>query len=269
MSFTPIIGGNFAEGAFKRGMFSEAAGTPITSLSQWLSLGRDPRGNDRIGLRAYISQKDYTDFPGLNKYRSELRGNWPLTPWGRSYWYFWRMVIPPDWVNLGPGSEVIVGQIHDVNAGSVGRRPTVAIEITEDEFNVVWSFEGIPGGQVRAQVHAVAGAEYEVAMRVNWADGTNAPASAGFAETYINGQMLDSFTGLNTWAGTPVTEPGPPYIKCGVYQPGPAFPWWAGKSATMWYPCCMVAEGNLTLADLRAYADAGIPASSARAIAFE
>lgn len=263
---TPIVGGVFADGAFNNGMRSEAAGTPITSLSQWLSLARDPRGGDAIGLMAQLSQKDYDDYPGLNKYRSELRGLHPLTPWGTTYWHYWRMVIPPEWVNLGTGSEFIVGQVHEVNADLVGRRPTLAVEITEDDFNIVWSRDSVPLGEVRASVPVVAGKEYEVALQIFWADDINAPASSGFARSYIDGVLVDEFTGVNTWAGEPSAEPDPPYIKCGIYQPGPAFPWWQGKSARMFYLACMTADGSLTLEQLRDYVDQRTGAHRANAI---
>lgn len=263
---TPILGGVFADGAFKRGMASEAAGTFNTTLSQWLTLGRDPRGGDTIGLLAYISDRDYDDYPGQSKYRSELRGQSTITPWGVPYWYYWRMVIPPGWVNLGAGSEVIIGQIHDVNGGAVGRRPTLAIEVTDGDVNVVWSRDSVPGGEVRASVPAVAGHEYEFAIQVFWADGTNAPAEFGFARTFIDGAQVDDFTGLNTWAGTPITEPNPPYIKCGVYQPGPDFAWWTGKSALMFYPCCMTADGLLPLGELQDYANRRLEATRGTSI---
>lgn len=263
---TPIVGGVFADGAFMNGMRSEAAGTANTTLSQWLSLGRDPRGDDQIGLLSRISDRDYDDYPGQSKYRSELRGEHTLTPWGVPYWHYWRMVIPPDWVNLGTGSEVIVGQVHDVNSGSVGRRPTLAIAITEDEFNVVWSRDSVTGGEVRATTGATAGREYEVAIQVYWADGTNAAAADGFARTYIDGVLVDEFTGVNTWAGTEVTEPNPPYIKCGVYQPGPDFAWWTGKAALMFHQCCMTADGSLTLQQLRDYADGRLEAKRATSV---
>lgn len=257
---TPIVGGVFADGAFRNGLLSEAAGTANTTLSQWLSLGRDPRGGDQLGLLARISDRDYDDYPGQSKYRSEIRGDYTRTPWGATYWHYWRMVIPPDWVNLGSGSRVIVGQVHDVNAGNVGRQPSLAIEIYQDQLQLDWSRTAVPSGEVRASVPAVAGREYEIALQIHWADGTNAPAAAGFAKTYIDGTLVDEFTGVNTWDGTPVTEPGPPYIKCGVYQPGPDFAWWTGRAALMFYPCCMTAAGSLTLAQLRAYTDERVAA---------
>lgn len=267
-----IIGGAFAAGAFLNGMVSETASIPVTELSQWAQLRADPLGRPYTDLRTRISKADYDNYPGLNKYRSELAGVSTLTTWGPAYTYQWRMIVPRDWYSLGAASIYVVGQIHDVNGTAVGRRPTLAIEIADSTLQVVLSNDAYPNGFVIWSTPVVAGKEYELTASIRWADGVNAPDALGFLNLYLDGAqvpVLGGFAvGRNTWApAAPGAEPNPPYIKCGVYQAGPAFSWWAGKSATMFYPSCAVGSAEETATSLRALIDAQLAGAPNTAIA--
>jgi hypothetical protein len=235
-------------------------------LSSWLRIARDPRGGDIVGLMTRLAERDFTDFPGLNKYRSEIRGNFQLLSWNETYWYHWRFVVPPDWFNLGAGSEIIVGQMHEVNGGNVGRRPTFAWEITENRLHAVFSYDSIPGGVSVWSTEVKPGMEFDLAVRVRWADGTNAPDSQGSVEVYNGSQLVYNEVGRNTWAGTPITEPNPPYIKCGVYQPGPAFPWWAGRASEIFHIACQVWPGDTPPAVFRRAVEDALVLNSGRPI---
>ena len=79
----------------------------------------------------------------------------------------------------------------------------------------------------------------------------NAPDAAGFVEIFNGEALVYVGTGRNTWAGTSITEPNPPYLKAGVYQPGPGSSWWDGKAATMYYPVSMVVDDGYSVAQLR------------------
>jgi len=256
-----ILGGAFAAGAFNNSMQSEAAGTPNTTLSQWLRLAPDHLGRPYLMLAARISQWDYYNPGGQSKYRSELAGLYTKLSWGQTYCYHWRMTVPKDWYSLGASSVYIIGQMHDVNGGAVGRRPTFAIEIADSTMNLVFSRDSVTAGQSVYSTPVVAGQEYEFTIRVRWADGTNEADANGLVEIYNGDTLVASFAGRNTWAGTPVTEPNPPYIKCGVYQAGPAFTWWDGKSATMYYTAALSATGEETPATLRSQIDAQLVAN--------
>lgn len=247
-----ILGGAFAAGAFANGMRSEVATTPSSSLSQWLQLRPDPLGRQYTALAATIAMNDYYAYPGLSKYRSETAGNYFLLGWNQSYTYHWRFVVPKDWVTLGVGTDVIVMQMHDVNAGAVGRRPTFAGSIKDSSIELVFSLDATPLGQTVYSTPCIAGQEYEFSIRARWADGTNAPDANGLIEIYNGDTLVTSFAGRNTWAGNASTEPNPPYIKAGVYQAGPGYGWWAGKSALMYYVAALCATGDETPASLRA-----------------
>lgn len=256
-----ILGGAFAAGAFTNFMQSEAAGTANTSLSQWLRLAPDHLGRPYLVLAARISQWDYYNPGGQSKYRSELAGLYTKLAWGQTYCYHWRMTVPKDWYSLGASSVYIVAQLHDVNAGAVGRRPTFAIEIADSTMNFVFSRDSVTAGQAVYSTPVVAGQEYEFTIRVRWADGTNTPDADGLVEIFSGGALVASFAGRNTWAGTAVTEPNPPYLKAGVYQAGPAFTWWDGKSATMYYTAALTATGDESPASIRAQIDAQLRAN--------
>lgn len=258
---TVLIGGAFAAGAFANAMQSEAAGTANTTLSQWLRLAPDHLGRPYLVLAARISQWDYYNPGGQNKYRSELAGLYTKLAWGQTYCYHWRMTVPREWYSLGASSVVIVGQMHDVNGGAVGRRPTFALEIADSTINFVFSRDSVTAGQTVYSTPVIPGQEYEFTIRVRWADGTNAPDADGLVEIFNGSTLVASFAGRNTWAGTPVTEPNPPYIKCGVYQSGPAFAWWDGKAALMYYAACLTATGDETPSTLRRQVDAQLAAN--------
>lgn len=248
---TPLIGGVFAAGGFANNMNSEVAGTTSPVFSQWLCLAPDPLGRPYNCLRAYISQTDYYVPGGQNKYRSEVAGKYQNLSWNQTYTYHWRFVVPRDWVNLGAGSDLIVMQMHDVNGGAVGRQPTFAGRIENGVLKLVFARDSVPSGENVYSTPVTAGQEFEITIRVRWADGTNAPDAAGFVEIFNGEALVYVGTGRNTWAGTAITEPNPPYIKAGVYQPGPGSSWWDGKAATMYYPVSMVVDDGYSVAQLR------------------
>ena len=253
---TPIIGGVFAAGGFSNNLNSEVAGTTSPSFSQWLHLAPDPLGRPYNCLRAYISQTDYYVPGGQNKYRSEIAGKFQNLSWNQTYIYHWRMVVPRDWINLGASSYLVVFQMHDVNGGSVSRRPTFAGEIANGSLDLVFSRDSVTGGETVYSTPVTAGQEFEITIRVRWADGTNAPDSDGFVEIFDGDALVYSGSGRNTWAGTAITEPNPPYLKCGVYQPGPGSSWWNGRAATMYFQAAFVIDGDYAPAQLRQWVDA-------------
>ena len=253
---TPIAGGVFAAGGFKNNMFSEGAGTPNSTLSQWLCLAPDPLGRAYNCLRAYISQTDYYVPGGQNKYRSEASSSYQKLVWNQTYTYHWRFIVPRDWVNLGASSDLIVMQMHDVNGGAVGRQPTFAGRIANGTLNLVFSRDSVTGGETVYSTPVTAGQEFEFTIRVRLADGTNAPGATGFVELYHGDQPVYTLAGRNTWAGTEITEPNPPYLKCGVYQPGPGSSWWDGKAASIFYPAALVIDDSNSPAQLRRWVDA-------------
>ena len=258
-----VIGGAFAAGAFANNLRAETAGVANTLMSQWLRLAPDPLGRPYNVMAARIAQRDYDDYPGLSKYRSEVAGVYTLSSWGVTYTYQWRFVAPPDYATLGPSFWVVVGQVHDVNAGAVGRQPTLAIEYSDGTLRVRNSFDAYPTGQVLYTTPYVAGTEYELTIRVRWADGTNAPDADGYFELYHGDRLVASFTGRNTWAGNASTEPNPPYIKGGVYQSGYGYPAWQGKAASIYYVAAAAGTGDETPASMRAQVDAQLAANPA------
>lgn len=257
---TPIIGGVFAAGGFSNNLNSEVAGTTSPSFSQWLHLAPDPLGRPYNCLRAYISQTDYYVPGGQNKYRSEIAGKFQNLSWNQTYIYHWRMVVPRDWINLGASSYLVVFQMHDVNGGSVGRRPTFAGEIANGVLNLVFSRDSVTGGETVYSTPVTAGQEFEITIRVRWADGTNAADSDGFVEIFNGDALVYAGSGRNTWAGTSITEPNPPYIKAGVYQPGPGSSWWDGKAATIFYPAAFVVADGYTPLQCRQWVDGQLAA---------
>lgn len=257
-----LIGGAFAAGAFRNGLRAETAGVPSDQMSQWLQLCPDPLGRPYHVMRARIAQQDYDDYPGLSKYRSEVAGVYTLSSWGQTYTYQWRFVAPLDWYQLDPAATVVVGQIHDVNGGAVGRQPTLAIEYVGSTLRVRNSFDTYPSGQILHAVPYVAGQEYEFTVRVNWADGTHVANAQGFFELCYGDALVASFTGQNTWADpTGTNEPNPPYIKGGVYQAGHGSSWWQGKAASIYYVSAVVATSDETPASLRAQINAQLAAN--------
>lgn len=255
---TPIAGGVFAAGGFANEMFSEVAGTGNTTLSQWLRLAPDPLGRAYSCLVARISQTDYYVPGGQNKYRSEAATNYQVLSWGSTYTYHWRFIVPRDWFSLGATGDVIVIQMHDVNAGAVGRQPTFAGRIEDEMLNLVFARDSVPSGETVYSTPVSAGQEFEITIQVHWADGTNEADANGFLRIYDGDALAYSLAGRNTWDGTAITEPNPPYLKVGVYQPGPAFAWWDGKAATMFYPAALVVAGVQEPSAIRQWIDASL-----------
>jgi len=259
---TVIAGGAWCAGAFATGMQLDSPALVSTAMNQWLRLVPDPLGRNYQVLKAFITQGAYAAAPSESSMRAEAQVQSTKTAWGTEYSYYWRFVVPPDWINYGASSYAAALQLHDVNAPAIARRPTMAGEIIDNVFALNMSNTGQPAGVTVATMNIVAGTEYEVFIRALWADGTHVAAASGRFAAYFNGTQVYSLNGVkNTWDdGTP-TEPSPPYLKAGIYQPNTGDAWWTGKQLTMYHVASVVGSADETNETLRAYVDAQLAAN--------
>lgn len=250
-----IAGGVFCAGAFDAALQADSPDGVSTRMSEWLSLVPDPMGRDYLVLKATITQGVYAVSPSDSANRAELQSRSTVIEWGRDYSYHWRIVIPPDWVNHGPTSYAVIAQMHDINAPGVGRRPAVAFEIIDNVLYCNMSNTADPFGVDVFSLPVAAGDEIEITCNVHWADGTNAPADDGVIRYYVGDALVFSATGKNTWDDGSPSEPNPPYLKTGIYQPNSADSWWVGKRLTCYHVAAMVADGFVAPSEFRNYVD--------------
>lgn len=262
---TIVAGGVWCDGAFANLMQSDSpVPSASTALNQYISLVPDPLGRPYNVLRAYCSHGVFAALGTDGSKRAEVQARTTSEVWGTTYVHQWRILIPPDWINYGPTSYVVIAQCHDVDAAAVGRRPTLACEVIDNVASWVMTNTGSPpGGTIVYSRPITAGEELEFTLRVRWADGTNDAAANGRFDLYDGDSLVYSLAGQkNTWDGNASTEPNPPYIKAGVYQPNTGDSWWAGRQLAVFHVATIAATSDETPASLRRYVDARLAANS-------
>lgn len=262
-----ISGGTWCAGAFRNRMQIDSPALVTTALNQWMGLAPDPLGRDYLVARAHITHGAYASAPSDSSKRAECQSQSAAVVWGTEYVYHWRIVIPPDWVNYGPSSYAVIAQAHDVNAPNVGRRPALAVEVVNNVLQWVLSNTADPLGTAVFSTPITPGQELEFTLRVLWADGTKVPAAQGVFDIYMGDQLVYRRAGQkNTWDdGTP-TEPSPPYIKAGIYQPNSSDLWWIGRQLTCYHVATLIATADETPQSLRALVNADLAANSQRQV---
>lgn len=248
-----IAGGVFCDGAFDAALQADSPDGVSTRMSEWLSLAPDPLGRDYLVLKATITQGVYAASPGDSTRRSELQSRSTLVEWGRDYSYHWRIIIPPDWINYGQTSYAVIAQMHDINAPGIGRRPAVAFEIIDNVLCCNMSNTSNPFGVNVFSLAIAAGDEVEITCNVHWADGTNSAAVNGTIRYYVGDTLVYSAAGKNTWDDGSPSEPNPPYLKSGIYQPNSEDSWWVGKRLTCYHVAGIVADGFISPSEFRSY----------------
>lgn len=251
-----LAGGVWCAGAFQNSMRTDSAFNfeSTTTLNQYICLSPDPLNRAYNSLRAYCAQGLYAQYGTDEAKRAEVKALSTVEKWGTTYTHYWRIVIPPDWKSYGASTYGVVAQCHDVNGAGVGRRPTLAAEIRNSTLYWVLSLTSNPAGIDLYSVPITPGMELEFTVKVKWADGTNIPASEGTLELFHNDSLVYSRYGQkNTWDGTPVTEPNPPYIKAGIYQPLTDETWWIGRQMEIWHVATIVATADETPSSLRSW----------------
>lgn len=257
-----VAGGAYAAGAFNASQFHTdspaGAGVGQGLFSAWLQLVNDPLGRPYKVLRSFCSHRDYV----LNSLhlRAEVQQKTSVTAWGQTYLYQWRMVVPPDWVNLGAGSYALVLQLHDLNAAELPRGPAAMAEIIDGN---VLRFITNRTDQVSREVYRMnvtPGQEIEVSWRVRWANEVNEPAANGISELFIGDALVWSEYGQKTtWDNDEAAQDTTvPVLKCGLYQPTGNASWWTGKSLWMHYVAATIATGDETPASVRAFVDSSL-----------
>lgn len=259
-----LAGGVWCDAAFRNRMQSD---TPVpsasTQLNQYAQLVPDPLGRPYNVLRTYCAQSIYAALASDGAKRAEVQAQSTVEVWGQTYAHHWRIVVPLDWVNYGPSSYAVVAQCHDVNAAAVGRRPTLAAEVVNNFLRWNMSNTASPAGVDVYAKPIAAGQELEFTLLARWADGTNDAAANGRFDLYDGDALVYSLSGQkNTWDGNASTEPNPPYIKAGIYQPNTGDAWWAGRQLAMCHVATVVATGDETPASLRAWVNARLAANS-------
>lgn len=248
-----LAGGAFGSGAFDLALQADSPDGVSTRLSQWLALVPDPLGRDYLVLKATITQSVYAATPNESTKRAELQSRSTVIEWGNDYSYHWRIIIPPDWINYGPTSYAVIAQMHDINAPNVGRRPAVAFEIIDNVMHCNMSNTENPFGVNVFSVPVNAGDELEITCNVHWADGTNAASNSGIIRYYLGNNLVYYSEGKNTWDNGSPSEPNPPYLKSGIYQPNSSDAWWVGKRLTCYHVAGIVAEGFIDPSEFREY----------------
>lgn len=258
-----LAGGAWCANAFDLRMQVDSPALVTTRLNQWFGLAPDPLGRPYLVARAHLTQAAYAAAPSSSSMRAEVQSHSATLNWGTEYVYQWRFIVPPDWVNYGPSSYAVVAQAHDVNAGGVGRRPALAAEVVDNVLHWVLSTTASPAGVTVYSAPIAAGQEIEFTLRANWADGTFVAAAAGVFDLYQGDALVYSLPGQkNTWDDGSPSEPNPPYLKAGIYQPNSGDAWWIGRQLTCFHVASIVASADETPASLRAYVDAHLSAST-------
>lgn len=261
---TVLAGGVWCDGAFTNRMQSD---TPVpsasTALNQYARLVPDDQGRPYNVLRTYCAQSVYAALATDGAKRAETQAQSTVEAWGTAYAHHWRMVVPADWVNYGASSYAVIAQCHDVNAGGVGRRPTLACEVINNVLQWVMSNTASPAGVVVYSRSIAPGQQLEFTLIANWSDGTHVTAAAGRFDLYDGDALVYSLSGQkNTWDDGAPTDANPPYLKAGIYQPNTGDAWWAGRQLSMHHVASIVATADETPQSLRAYVNARLSANS-------
>lgn len=259
-----LAGGVWCDGAFGRRMLLGSPGISNAALNQWARLVPDPRGRPYHVLRTYISNGAYVAAPGDSTKRAEVQAASDVAQWGRADTMHWRIVAPPDMPTWDAEQSYAIAQMHDVDAALIARRPSMHCEVRGQTLHWEISNDGVPAGRIMYSHTFVPGEELEFTLRVRWADGSHDTAGNAYIMLWHGNQLVYSESGqINTWIdGTGTSEPNPPYIKAGIYQPNTGAAWWAGRQFWMYHVATIVASGDETPQSLRAYVDARLAANS-------
>lgn len=257
-----IAGGVWCDGAFQNRLLLGSPGGVNSVLDQWARLVPDPRGRAYNVLRAYISHGAYVAAPGDSTKRAEAAAASNVAQWGRADTMQWRVVVPSDMPTWDAAQSYTIAQMHDVDAALIVRRPTLHCEVRGSTLYWELSNDAVPAGRVLYSYTFAPGEELEFTLRVRWADGTHDTAENGYIMLWHSDTLVYSESGqVNTWAdGTGTSEPNPPFLKAGIYQPNTGAAWWAGREFWMFHVASIVASADETPASLRAYVDARLAA---------
>lgn len=257
-------GGVWCDGAFGRRLLLGSPGSSNAVLNQWARLVPDPLGRPYHVLRTYISYGAYVAAPGDSTKRSEAQAASDLAEWGRVDTMHWRIVVPPDMPTWDATQSYAIAQMHDVDAAGIPRRPSMHCEVRGQTLYWEISNDAVPAGRIMYSYTFDRGEELEFTLRVRWADGTHDVAGNAYILLWHGDQLVYSESGqINTWAdGTGTSEPNPPYIKAGIYQPDTGAVWWAGRQFWMYHVATIVASGDETPQSLRTYVNARLAANS-------
>lgn len=260
-------GGVFCANGFGNKMQCDSPALVTTALNQWVSLAPDPLGRDFMVLKASVAERDYSYAPSDRSKRAELQIISTVNGWGEDQTYHWRIVIPKDWVNFGPSSYAVIAQLHDVNAPGIGRRPSVAFEIIDNVLYCNMSNTANPNGVAVCSMPVEAGMDFSITVHAHWADGINESAAAGIFRVYFNGLLRYEGNGIkNTWDNGSPSEPNPPYLKCGIYQPNSTDSWWIGRRLTSYVVAAFVVSGFIEPNACMSYVESVVSNNSRRAV---
>lgn len=259
-----LAGGVWCDGAFGRRMLLGSPGSSNAVLNQWARLVPDPLGRPFHVLRTYISNGAYVAAPGDSTKRAEVAAASDVAQWGQAQTMHWRIVVPPDMPLWAAEQSYAIAQMHDVDAALIPRRPSMHCEVRGSTLHWEMSADDYAAGRIIYSHTFAPGDELEFTLRARWADGTHDTAANGYIMLWHGDALVYSESGqINTWADpTGTSEPNPPYLKAGIYQPNTSATWWAGRQFSMCHVASIVATGDETPQSLRAYVDARLAANS-------
>lgn len=259
-----LAGGVWCDGAFGRRLLLGSPGIFNSALNQWARLVPDPLGRPYNVLRTYVSHGAYVAAPGESTKRTEALAASDVAQWGRADTMQWRIVIPPDMPVWDSAQSYAIAQMHDVDNAGIARRPSLHCEVRGQTAYWEISNDGVTAGRILYSYPFTPGEQLEFTLRVRWADGSHDTASNAYLMLWHGDQLVYSESGqINTWIdGTGTSEPNPPYLKAGIYQPNTSAAWWAGRQFWMYHVATVVATADETPASLRAWVNARLSANS-------
>lgn len=259
-----LAGGVWCDGAFRRRMLLGSPAGVNSALNEWARLVPDPLGRPFNVLRTYISNGAYVAAPGDSTKRAEAAAASDVAQWGQAQTMQWRILVPPDMPTWDPAQSYTIAQMHDVDAALVVRRPTLHCEVRGNTLYWELSNDAAPAGRVLYGYTFSRGEELEFTLRVRWADGLHDSAGNAYVMLWHGDALVYSETGqINTWAdGTGTSEPNPPFLKAGIYQPNTGAAWWAGREFWMYHVSTIVASADETTASLRTWVNDRLAANS-------
>ena len=260
---TIIAGGVWCDGAFGRRM---AIGSPAgvsTALNQWARLVPDPLGRPYNVLRCYISNGAYVASPSNDTKRAEVSAASDVAVWGQAQTMQWRIVVPPDLPTWDVAQSYTIAQMHDVDAALVARRPTLHCEVRGNTLYWEISYDAVSAGRILYSYTFSRGEQLEFTLRARWADGSHDTAGNAYLMLWHGDALVYSEAGqINTWADVGSSEPNPPFLKAGIYQPDTGASWWVGREFWAYHVASIVATADETPQSLRTYVDSRLAANS-------
>jgi len=259
---TILAGGVFCAGAFANVMQIDSPALVGTALNQWARLVNDPIGRPFSVLKCAVAQGNYAAAPSSSAKRAEVNETSTHPSWGVEYTYYWRFIIPPDWVNFGGTTQVVAFQIHDLDSLSIARNPPMLGLIVNNVLTIQTANDAHPSGVAVYTMSVAPSQEIEIFMRIKWADTYHVVAALGKQQITVNGSLVYSNDGqLNTY-NDGVTETTSPYLKAGMYWPNmDSDAALVGKSGNMYHVASMVGDSSETLATMQAYVAAALAAN--------